>query len=476
MPELRAIRLLNAIESGNVLGAELETYLSDDGRLAEFTVLLSQRSQAQRMANGQVTMDAIVLSLKAKNAIFVQATEGNSTAVEAVVKSAIAMNAVSNNVTSLEKVSDNPTSWSKFIASNYYESNIKDIVANYAGVDSSLYANITALIVDPTSFGDISVNARAMKAIVASLGTVDIMGGNSVAMSAVADNTVAIGIVASATDIMPTIASHTEAMNEIVSRSIATSLMSNNKGAIQAISKNSIAWSNYLGGTYFSSNLKNIVANIANLTPSDYANVDEIIASETALTAVSLNSQASQALASSSSAVLTLASSPNLSIILGSAIAMEFFGTESAITSFIGVTAAVPVVFTSAIAKSVIVASDALMNIIATTAAITDHLTTIATTALPTNLNSVGSNNVFGGFPDKFIVLKIRANNIGAIAMTFTLAGSPIAGSTYGNVVSASGTVTATAVFGLTNPATWKASGIAATAAASPEVTYVDMT
>ena len=430
------------------------------------------------MANGQVTMDAIVLSLKAKNAIFVQAVEGNSTAVEAVVKSAIAMSTVSGSVPTLESVSDNPTSWSKFIVSNYYEPNIKDIIANYAGVDSSLYANITALIVDPTSFGDISANARAMKGIVASINSVDIMAGDSVAMSAVADNTVAIGIVASATDIMPTIASHTEAMNEIVSRSIATSLMASNKGAIQAIANNSTAWINYLGGTYFSSNLKNIVANLAGLTPSDYADVDAIIADATALTAVANNSKASQALASNAAAVTTLASSPNLSIILGSTIAMEHFGTEANIGTFLGVSGAVPIVFGSSIAKGVIVASATLVNFIGATASILDYLADFTVTALPASLkaSTTTTSQPFDGIPNKVLVLRMRANNIGAIDASYTFGGSPSVGTGTGAPTLLRGTQPGiTVTRGYTAP-TWGVVGIAVTAAVSPEWTYVDMT
>jgi hypothetical protein len=243
-----------------------------------------------------------------------------------------------------------------------------------------------------------------------------------------------------------------------------------------AISSNATAWTTFQTSAFFDTNLKDIIANIIGVTPSAYADVDAIIADASALTLVAASTPACEALASSSAAVTTLASSANLSIIMGSSTAMGVFGTAANIGTFLGVAAAIPVVFGSAIAKGVIVASNTLMDVVATTGAITDYLAGLATTAIPSNLNVVNSNNVFGGFPDKFIILKIRANNIGAIAMTFTLAGSPLAGTEYGNEVSASGTVTATAVFGVNNPATWAASGIAATSAASPEVTYFDMT
>jgi hypothetical protein len=47
MSELRGLRLVNAVENGTVSGA-IRRVLSDVGRLAEFTVLLSQKGQTNR--------------------------------------------------------------------------------------------------------------------------------------------------------------------------------------------------------------------------------------------------------------------------------------------------------------------------------------------------------------------------------------------------------------------------------------------
>tara|TARA_R110000851_G_scaffold131354_2_gene265208 strand:- start:2101 stop:3531 length:1431 start_codon:yes stop_codon:yes gene_type:complete len=476
MSEVRPYRLLNAVENGTVLGPELNTILGDAGRLAEWTVLYAQRGQAKRISNGATTMLAITNSLIATNAAFLQATATNDTIVVAVAKSAIAMAAVSDVSSVLQTVSGNPTAWGYFYGSDFYESHIKKIIAHLSGIDPSVYASTNLLITDPVSMGDISVSEQGMRALVNSLPSATIMAGSSVAMPLVAANSIAINLVAQQTNIMSAIAASTTAMSNIVSYSVAMNAMSINAGAIQAIGANAAAWTSFKSSAHFSNNLKEVIANLAGLIPSDYASIDAIIANEVALTAVAASAQASDALSTSSAATTTLASSPNLSIILGSAVSMTYYGTEANIQAFLTVPAAVPVVFGSSVAKAVIVASDTLMDFIAATSSITSYLGTIAATAIPSNLNAVGTNNVFGGFPDKFIILSIRANNIGAIAMTFTLAGSPLAGTSYGNVISASGTVTASVALGLSNPATWKASGIAATAAASPETTYVDMT
>jgi hypothetical protein len=60
-------------------------------------------------------------------------------------------------------------------------------------------------------------------------------------------------------------------------------------------------------------------------------------------------------------------------------------------------------------------------------------------------------------------------------AGTYSFAGSPATGAGVASPVALKGTVTESVNCGYTNPH-WKVSGIAATAAVSPEWTYVDMT
>jgi hypothetical protein len=478
MSELRPLRLLNAVENGTVLGAELNTYLTDAGRLAEFTVLFSQRGQAKRIANGQTTMTAIVNSIIATDAAFLQATSSNDTIVAAVVESALAMSTVSNISSVLETVSDNPTSWGYFSGSIYYESHIKNIIAHLSGVDPSLYGSVSLLILDPVSMGDISVSERGMRALVNSLPSATIMAGDSVAMALVAADTTAITLVAKQTSIMPAIANNVEAMDEIVSRGVATGVMASNAGAIQAISVNPTGWANYLTSPFFATNLKNIICNIASLDPSLFVDVNAIIANSTALTAVANNSQASQALSTSSAAVSTLASSPNLSIILGSVVAMAHFGTEAGIQAFLNVPAAVPTVFSSSIAKGVIMGSTSIVDSIAANSTTLAYLSGLTVKSVPASLrtSTTSADDPFDGIPNKVLVLGMRANNIGAIAVAYDFDGSLVAGSNPSTgSISLKGTVTETTCTAYTDP-TWTVAGIGATVAVLPEWTWVDMT
>ena len=153
---------------------------------------------------------------------------------------------------------------------------------------------------------------------------------------------------------------------------------------------------------------------------------------------------------------------------------MAYFGTEANVLAFISVSSAVPTVFASSIAKGVIVGSTTLIDHLATNEqAYLESIMSGAT--IPSNLNVVGATNDWGGLPSKIISVKMRANNIGAIAGTYTFTGDVVAGSAVGATIALKGTVTETSIMGYTN-AKWKVSGIAATAAASPEWKYIDMT
>jgi len=479
MSTLRSIRLLNSVEAGLTLGnvtnpgPSLQTFLTDSGRLSEFHVLLAMRGQTRRMAASSVTMQAIIDSEIATDAVFADTDINNTTAALAITKNQTAMTKVSINPSTLNVIGVNPVSWGLFIVSQWYEDNIKNIIANLADLVSEDYTDEEDLITTPSAVSIIVGRKRAMAAVVASSTTSTYMAANATIMAIVADNNSAITIVANSYAVMPIIAASTNAMDEIVTSSTAMPVMASIPNSIIAISKVTAAFNSFLGSIHFAANIKNTICNLIGINPGDFATVDDIINNASALTTVANSSAASKALASSSSAVTTLASSSNLSIILNNAIAMEFFANESIIETFLSVSSSVPVVFGSSIAKGVIVTSNTLVDYLAANEL--NYLESIMSDkTVPSNLNAPGTNNVFGGIPSKVLTVKMRANNIGAIAAVYTFTGDVVAGISIGATISLSGTVTQTKVMGYTNPK-WKVAGIAATAAVSPEWRYIDM-
>ena len=65
MSMLRAIRTLNAIETGALNAASLESLLADAGRLSEWAVLVNLRGQVERMLASPATMNAVFGSARA---------------------------------------------------------------------------------------------------------------------------------------------------------------------------------------------------------------------------------------------------------------------------------------------------------------------------------------------------------------------------------------------------------------------------
>tara|TARA_R110000796_G_scaffold104011_2_gene213525 strand:- start:3732 stop:5168 length:1437 start_codon:yes stop_codon:yes gene_type:complete len=476
MSELRPLRLLNAIENGTVLGAEFNTFLTDPGRLAEFTVLFAQRGQAKRIANGQTTMTAMVNSIIAINAAFVQATKTNDTIVEEIVKSALAMSTIANFPDVLEKASDNLISWGYVTGSIYYENHIKNIIAHLSGVDPSLYGTTSLLILDPVSMGDISVSERGMRALVNSIPSSTIMAGSSVAMALVAANVVAINLVAQQTSIMPIIANSVFAMNEIVSRSTATSLMASNLGAIQAIASNPTAFLNYTSGSFYALNLKTVVANLAGLTPANYLDLGEILTDPTDALAVANSKSAIQAILANPAAINTMLSSTNLDVILGSSIAMtEITGNESTMNTLISNTTAFPILLTSSAAKAAIFASPTLVSTMLTGVDSSATVGALAQSATVTNNASFATYKSVG-IAGNIIILTGVMGSIVATTLQNQFQSGDDAG-TRSPIFNIPGTSLASGPIDINLPFTnakWTVNSIAATAAANINITYVD--
>jgi hypothetical protein len=477
MSTLRSLRLLGAVESGSVTGTQLETFLADAGRRSELSVLLSSRGQSRRMAGSPLTMAAITSSPIAINVIFQAATSETSAACQAVVKSPIAMSAISNSPTALAAVGANPISWGLFSASTYYETHIRTTLANFAGLNPSVYPTVADLISDPVAMADIATTPYAMSAVVASAPTTTLMAASSAGMALVASNTAAITIVAKQTSIMGIIANSPTAMTEIVSRAGATGIMANNAGAIIAIASSESGWAAYSLSPHFSNYLPAVITNLVGLNPASYPTLSSIIADAAALAKVAANRSAVIALASNSAAMSTLASSPNIGIVLGSAVAMGVIGPNtSAMSSFINASGAWAGLFGSSIAKSYIMSTSALVNTIAANSALITYLTGFSKSAQPVAVPDgvAGTYQVFEGMPAKVLTLSVKEAGIAATFSNYKLSGASMAGSQANANLYVSSQAPQVHVAAYTG-ITWDFVGAGVTAATQPIVKYYDM-
>jgi hypothetical protein len=337
MPALRAIRLLNAVENGTVTGAQLQTTLSDGGRLGEFKVLLTMRGTTRRIASNATTMTAILGSSAAINTIFAQATAENSTACKAIISVPSAMALVTLNIESLQAAESSVTAWNLLTTNENYEANSKNAIATLAGLVAANYATINALVADPVAKSIVIASRRATRAVIASLPSVGVVAANATMMAEVANNPAAIRLFAVDRDAFPYIAASTTAMSAIAPILDAMTAIANSKVAIDAVYTNPAAWAAYKGSTHFIASVPATAATLAGLVPALYPTLISMVNDPAALVKVLANGGASEAMATNSATMLALATNPNFFIVLGNATVTNAIASNSdAIIALVG--------------------------------------------------------------------------------------------------------------------------------------------
>lgn len=335
MPSLRSIRLLNAVEGGTVSGAQLEVFLSDLGRLAEFKVLLSMRGQTRRMAASDVTVNALINSDKAIDAIFTEASTENATACRAIVAKDTAMASISLNLDSLIAVVGNEVAWDIFSTSGFYTLgafavNSKNAIATLAGVNPATFNTIELLFANPAARLAVTDSPSALKAVFAHNPSVGVLANNLTGMSNVAESVAAMNLLVNAPYAISVVANSTIAMGEITPVASAMSAIANSTIAMPAVYASAAGWTAFKASTHFASVVPVTTAILAGLDPNIFPSLASIIDSPVALGAVSANGGASQALAASSAAMLYLATSPSITAVVGNSTIMTAFAANSA--------------------------------------------------------------------------------------------------------------------------------------------------
>jgi hypothetical protein len=388
-----------------------------------------------------------------------------------LVRNTKSLGGVSGNVTVNAKIAASPTAIKVAMASPYWHAiiddsttiagNLRNVLVNGLDLDSTIGVNAVDAINHFASVNSIAGNKSAMLAI----------------FEAAPDTLVASPILNAYLanfDGAATIAGHTGAT------ALAPSTAVTANAIITAIAASPAAWTKYKAGPYFGDNVVATICSLVGLDPANYSVATDFAGDATALGLIVANAAASETLSTDSGMVSALIAASNLGIIFGSATAMTYFGTEAGLSGMLANSAAHATIFgaSGSAARAAILQSTALVDQMgANSTLVANYITGNTTKATPTNLRAgtTSTNEAFGGFPTKFIAIALRANNIGAIAANYYFTGDPMAGTGATAVIPLKGTVTESVFFGFTD-ATWTVSGIAATAAVWPEVTYYDMT
>lgn len=334
MSTLRGYRLLNALENGTVTGSELQTLLTDSGRLAELKVLFARPGQARRAAASGTVVGAIVDSQIARDTVFKGASAKNSIMYQAIVSDAASVATVSVNLPSMTEIELNTVTWDQWVVGEFFEVNSKNVIQIFAGTAS--FVSIESLIANETAQNLVAGSRPAMRTAVVSAPTMTAIAASGGMMADVAGSLQAIDIVAANGSAMTIIAASPTAMGAITPVATAMSLISNSGPGIRAIYANDNAWIAFKASASFAANIVAVISKLAGITAT-FASVNAIIANTAALTLVNANAGASNALTTNSAALASLSASPNFSIFAGNApVLTALAGNSTAIVNLAG--------------------------------------------------------------------------------------------------------------------------------------------
>ena len=208
-------------------------------------------------------------------------------------------------------------------------------VATLAGLSCSAYDDMSAVAASSTAMTAIIANSTSLNAVVSSSAAMSAVAASQTAMAAVIANATALNAVVSSSTARTAIVASSVAMSAITSSSMATAKFAvgaagldptayadmaavaasqtamaaifRSSTALQVVQNNASAWAIFSNAS--SAVMGKTVAELAGLNPSDYADMNAIASSSTAMTAVINNSTALNAVVSSSTAMAAVASS-----------------------------------------------------------------------------------------------------------------------------------------------------------------------
>jgi hypothetical protein len=394
MGMFRGLNLLQAVEAQTTLGAALESTLSGSpAQEAEFGALLSTRHMARRMAGNAITMAAITLSDVAIKLVFENTTEYNFRPIEEIAKNQAAMIRTSTIANSLNAVVDNDTAWSYFSTSAYYASNVVNTLTTIIGLDPNDFASVSALLSDSSAMLDISLSARAMKALVASTPAMTYVTTHSAPMAFIAADSNAMEIVANSDSSVHLIAQSQIALDEVTeeARNIVIAVPS----ALFIISSYESAWDYILSTSgILATTIYPLLLAFGGLSSTTFTSVDDIFADTTASFAIANSKPAMMALLYEPTALGKLLNSDNLNTFIGSLVAMtEMATSESTMTTLITSPSKFSILLTSTTAKAAIIHSSTLFNTMMTSGS--NSLATVQGLAEAATLGNDGTIGAF---------------------------------------------------------------------------------
>ena len=168
-------------------------------------------------------------------------------------------------------------------------------------------AALNAVVTSRVALNAVAASETAMAAIIGNATALNVVATSQAAMNAVAASETAMTAVIANTAAFNTVVTSHVAMNAVASSYVAVAAVYESAVAVEAVKANETAWATLTGAS--SAVMGKAAAKLAGLNPADYADMDAIAASSTAMAAVASSQTAMAAIASSSTAMAAVASS-----------------------------------------------------------------------------------------------------------------------------------------------------------------------
>ena len=214
---------------------------------------------------------------------------------------------------------------------------------------------LNAVVTSQVALNAVAASETAMAAVIGNATALNVVATSQAAMNAVAASETAMTAVIANTAAFNTVVTSHVAMNAVASSYVAVAVVYESAVAVEAVKANETAWATLTGAT--SAVMGKAAAKLAGLNPADYADMDAIAASSTAMTAVAASSTAMAAIIGNSTA---------LNAVVSSSTAMAaIIGNNTALNAVVSSSTAMAAVASSSTARTAITNSATAKNALA---------------------------------------------------------------------------------------------------------------
>ena len=296
---------------------------------------------------------------------------------------------------------------------------------------TAVVSNATALnavVTSQVALNAVAASETAMAAVIGNATALNVVATSQAAMNAVAVSETAMAAIIANTAAFNTVVTSQVAMNAVASSYVAVAAVYESAVAVEAVKANETALATLTGAT--SAVMGKAAAKLAGLNPADYADMDAIASSSTAMAAIEKSQVAKDAIAASDMATakyavgaagLTPADYANMAAVASS---------QTAMTAIIANSTALNAVVSSSAAMSAVAASQTAMAAVASskTAATAIEASSTAVSALISSPLKVTDSGGYGHTNNK---RNVRSGRAFIISVKF---GTSSNTSYYGNI------------------------------------------